>query len=78
VAAVVDVIIAAPRNALSLQFQRRRKRARLRRRPVPSMFLEERPARPMEPLELSAESPVAPQLRRSSGDPGTGLPTHHN
>jgi ribonuclease E len=31
---------------------------------------EERPARPMEPLELSAESPVAPSLRGRSGDPG--------
>jgi hypothetical protein len=31
---------------------------------------EERPARLAEPLELSAESPVAPSLRGRSGDPG--------
>ncbi len=31
---------------------------------------EERPARPAEPLEFSAESPVAPSLRGRSGDPG--------
>ena len=31
---------------------------------------EERRARPAEPLELSAESPVAPSLRGRSGDPG--------
>jgi|SRR5271165_6752223 len=31
---------------------------------------EERPARPAELLELSAEAPVAPSLRGRSGDPG--------
>jgi len=31
---------------------------------------EERSARPVEPLELSVEAPVAPSLRGRSGDPG--------
>ena len=42
-------------------------------RPAPFRAIEtakERPARPAEPLELSAESAVAPSLRGRSGDPG--------
>jgi len=38
--------------------------------PRPIEASEERPARPAELLELSAESPVAPSLRGRSGDPG--------